>query len=47
MRADHEAVLAAFAAADGYAARIAMTRHFTDGAERLVKHLDDLGIWDS
>jgi hypothetical protein len=24
-----------------------MTRHFTDGAERLVKHLDGLGIWDA
>jgi DNA-binding GntR family transcriptional regulator len=44
-RAAHEELLAAFAAADPAAARAAMTRHFTDGAERLVKHLDDLGIW--
>jgi DNA-binding GntR family transcriptional regulator len=47
MRADHEALLAAFAEADADAARTAMTRHFTDGAERLVKHLDGLGIWDA
>jgi DNA-binding GntR family transcriptional regulator len=45
MRAAHEELLAAFAVADPAAARTAMTRHFTDGADRLVKHLDDLGIW--
>ncbi|MFI5839238.1 GntR family transcriptional regulator [Catenuloplanes sp. NPDC051500] len=45
MREDHEALLAAFAAHDQDAARAAMTRHFTDGADRLVKHLDGLGIW--
>ncbi|MDR7273798.1 GntR family transcriptional regulator [Catenuloplanes atrovinosus] len=45
MREDHEALLAAFAARDAAAARTVMTRHFTDGADRLVKHLDDLGIW--
>jgi DNA-binding GntR family transcriptional regulator len=45
MRSDHEALLAAFAARDPQAARAAMIRHFTDGADRLVKHLDDLGIW--
>ncbi|MDP9796601.1 DNA-binding GntR family transcriptional regulator [Catenuloplanes nepalensis] len=45
MREDHEALLAAFAAHDPAAARTVMTRHFTDGADRLVKHLDDLGIW--
>jgi DNA-binding GntR family transcriptional regulator len=45
MRSDHAALLAAFAAADPEAARAAMSRHFSDGAGRLVKHLDDLGIW--
>lgn len=45
MREDHEALLTAFAAHDADAARAAMTRHFTDGADRLVKHLDGLGIW--
>ena len=24
---------------------LAMARHFTDGAERLIKHLDDIGLW--
>jgi DNA-binding GntR family transcriptional regulator len=45
MRTDHAALLAAFAAGDPDAARAAMSRHFSDGADRLVKHLDDLGIW--
>ncbi|BCY07138.1 GntR family transcriptional regulator [Actinoplanes sp. L3-i22] len=45
MRADHEALLTAFAARDPAAARESMTRHFTDGADLLVKHLRDLGIW--
>ena len=45
MLTDHEALLAALAGRDAQAARSAMARHFTDGAERLVKHLDDLGIW--
>jgi DNA-binding GntR family transcriptional regulator len=45
MRADHEALLAAFAAADPEQSRATMRRHFADGADRLVKHLDDLGIW--
>lgn len=45
MAADHEALLAAFAAHDSEAARTVMTRHFTDGADRLVKHLDGLGVW--
>jgi DNA-binding GntR family transcriptional regulator len=45
MRADHEALLAAFAAHEPEAARTAMTRHFTNGADRLVKHLDGLGFW--
>ncbi|MEU4693586.1 GntR family transcriptional regulator [Actinoplanes sp. NPDC023714] len=45
MRDDHEALLAAFGAHDAAAARAVMTRHFTDGASLLVKHLDELGIW--
>jgi DNA-binding GntR family transcriptional regulator len=45
MRTDHEALLAAFGAGDPAAARAAMSRHFTDGADRLVKHLDDVGFW--
>jgi DNA-binding GntR family transcriptional regulator len=45
MRTDHEALLAAFSAGDPDQARAAMRRHFSDGADRLVKHLDDLGIW--
>ena len=32
-------------AGDADKARAAMRRHFSDGADRLVKHLDDLGIW--
>jgi DNA-binding GntR family transcriptional regulator len=45
MRTDHAALLAAFAAGDPEGARAAMGRHFSDGADRLVKHLEDLGIW--
>ncbi|GAA1532771.1 GntR family transcriptional regulator [Dactylosporangium maewongense] len=45
MVTDHETLLAALAANDADAARPVMARHFTDGAERLVKHLDDLGLW--
>jgi DNA-binding GntR family transcriptional regulator len=45
MRTDHEALLLAFDAGDTAAARASMSRHFTDGADRLVKHLDDLGLW--
>jgi DNA-binding GntR family transcriptional regulator len=45
MRTDHEALLLAFGAGDAAAARASMSRHFTDGADRLVKHLDDLGLW--
>jgi DNA-binding GntR family transcriptional regulator len=46
MRQDHEALLAAFTARDPDAARTVMTRHFTEGADLLIKHLDDLRIWD-
>ena len=45
MISDHRALLDALAARDPDAARSAMTRHFSDGAERLVKHLDDIGVW--
>ncbi len=47
MATDHEALLAAFAAHDPEASRTVMARHFTDGADRLVKHLDDLGLWST
>ncbi|MEV6343162.1 GntR family transcriptional regulator [Actinoplanes sp. NPDC051851] len=47
VKRDHEALLAAFAGQDAAAARSVMTSHFTDGADLLVKHLDDLGIWSS
>jgi DNA-binding FadR family transcriptional regulator len=45
MEQDHQALLAAFSAHDPDAARVTMIRHFTDGADLLVKHLDDLKIW--
>lgn len=45
MRADHETLLVALREGDAAAARASMGRHFTDGADRLVKHLDDLGLW--
>ncbi|GAA3239541.1 GntR family transcriptional regulator [Dactylosporangium siamense] len=45
MLADHEALLAALTERDAAAARAAMARHFTDGADRLIKHLDELGNW--
>jgi DNA-binding GntR family transcriptional regulator len=46
MVSDHEALLGALTARDADAARAAMERHFTDGAQRLIKHLDDVGMWD-
>lgn len=45
MVADHEALLGALEARDPVAVRPVMARHFTDGAERLIKHLDGLGVW--
>ncbi|MEV0714960.1 GntR family transcriptional regulator [Asanoa sp. NPDC050611] len=45
MISDHQALLDALAARDPDAARAAMARHFTDGAQRLVKHLDEIGVW--
>lgn len=46
MVSDHQALLEALAARDAQAAKVAMARHFTDGAERLLKHLDHVGMWD-
>ncbi|MBB5112938.1 DNA-binding GntR family transcriptional regulator [Micromonospora echinospora] len=46
MVADHEALLDALEARDPETVRPVMARHFTDGAERLVKHLDGLGVWN-
>ncbi len=46
MLSDHQALLEALAARDAQAARAAMSRHFSDGAERLLKHLDDIGMWE-
>jgi DNA-binding GntR family transcriptional regulator len=46
MKQDHEALLAAFTARDPGAARGVMTRHFTDGADLLIKHLEDQRIWE-
>ena len=46
MVADHEALLDAREARDPDTVRPVMARHFTDGAERLVKHLDGLGVWN-
>jgi DNA-binding GntR family transcriptional regulator len=45
MVSDHRALLAALAARDPHAAHAAMARHFTDGADRLIKHLDATGLW--
>ncbi|MER7274870.1 GntR family transcriptional regulator [Dactylosporangium sp. NPDC000244] len=45
MVTDHEALLAALEARDPAAVRPVVARHFNDGAERLVKHLDGLGVW--
>ncbi|MFG1779597.1 GntR family transcriptional regulator [Micromonospora sp. NPDC049051] len=45
MIADHEALISALEAHDPETVRPVMARHFTDGAERLVKHLDGLGLW--
>ena len=45
MLSDHRSLLDALAERDAEAARGEMIRHFTDGAERLTKHLDEIGIW--
>jgi DNA-binding GntR family transcriptional regulator len=46
MRTHHDAILAALAGRRSGAARRAMAAHFTDGAERLTRHLDRIGLWD-
>jgi DNA-binding GntR family transcriptional regulator len=47
MLVNHEALLQAFADRDVATAREAMVRHFTDGAERLIDHLDGIGLWSA
>jgi DNA-binding GntR family transcriptional regulator len=46
MRVAHDELLAAFESHDADKARTVMTRHFTDGAERLVTHLEKIGVWE-
>ncbi|WNV88378.1 GntR family transcriptional regulator [Umezawaea sp. Da 62-37] len=43
--ADHAALLTALAAGNASGARAAMARHFTDGADRLIAHLTESGVW--
>lgn len=45
MRRDHDLLLAVFEEKSPEGARTVMTSHFTNGADLLVKHLDDLAIW--
>jgi DNA-binding GntR family transcriptional regulator len=45
MLTDHRSLLSALAERDADAVRGEMIRHFTDGAERLTKHLDERGLW--
>ena len=45
MKADHQDLLAALRGRDVATARTAMARHFTDGADRLTVHLDEIGLW--
>ncbi|GAA0242874.1 GntR family transcriptional regulator [Cryptosporangium japonicum] len=47
MLAAHDEVLDALAARDAERATAQMARHFTDGAERLLAHLDAQGLWES
>jgi DNA-binding GntR family transcriptional regulator len=47
MQADHKALLAALGDRDADTARRVMSRHFADGAERLLKHLDSIGVWST
>jgi DNA-binding GntR family transcriptional regulator len=44
---DHNAILAALRARDGDAARAAVFRHVKDGEQRLLRHLDGVGMWAS
>lgn len=43
--ADHSALLTALRARDPDAARTAVLRHIADGEQRLLRHLDAVGIW--
>ena len=45
--ADHAAILAALRARDADAAREAVFRHVKDGEQRLLRHLDGVGMWSS
>jgi DNA-binding GntR family transcriptional regulator len=45
MLADHQDLLTALRGRDATGARDAMARHFTDGADRLTAHLDEIGLW--
>ncbi|MEE2032183.1 GntR family transcriptional regulator [Rhodococcus chondri] len=43
--AAHDRILEALRSSDAEAAGFETARHFTDGARRLVRHLDRMGIW--
>ncbi|GAA0618419.1 GntR family transcriptional regulator [Kutzneria viridogrisea] len=45
--ADHSAILTALREHDAEAARAAILRHAADGEQRLLRHLDSVGIWES
>jgi DNA-binding GntR family transcriptional regulator len=45
MLSDHKCLLKALGERDADAVRGEMVRHFTDGAERLIDHLDEIGFW--
>ncbi|NLG47531.1 GntR family transcriptional regulator [Gordonia sp. (in: high G+C Gram-positive bacteria)] len=42
----HDELIAAYRAGDAEAAADCIRREFTDGADRLIKHLSQTGIWD-
>jgi DNA-binding GntR family transcriptional regulator len=44
---DHADLLAALAARDPSAARSAVLRHVQDGEQRLLRHLDAVGMWST
>jgi DNA-binding GntR family transcriptional regulator len=45
MLTDHRSLLDALGRRDADEVRGEMVRHFTDGAERLTEHLDEIGLW--
>ena len=47
VRRDHDRILAAMKDRDAHEARAAIEAHVLDGKERLLRHLDDSGFWDS